>query len=131
MTTERDKRMMEAALFLAKAPYDKIPTEELNLLLDHGNLIGGFICGVRWADKNPESPWVHVDERMPEDSLPKLSDEYKNRRHVKVFLRMKNGRIMEAERRMGSDDTWYFNTPLCMRDQITHWMPVPPIPTNK
>ena len=83
MTIERDKRMMEAALFLAKAPFYKIPTEELNLLLDHGNLIGGFICGVRWADKNPESPWVHVDERMPEDSLPKLSDEYKNRRHVK------------------------------------------------
>ena len=131
MTTERESRILIAAKILARSSSSELSAEDNRLLYTHGPVVGSFICGVRWADKNPESPWVHVDERMPEDSLPKLSDEYKNRRHVKVFLRMKNGRIMEAERRMGSDDTWYFNTPLCMRDQITHWMPVPPIPTNK
>lgn len=129
MTTERDKRMMEAALFLAKAPFDKIPTEELNLLLDHGNLIGGFICGARWADKNPESPWVHVDERMPEDSLPKLSNEEKERKSIRVLVLMRNGNIMSTIRAYSyGHGRWFFNIPLQMRDQITHWMPVPPRP---
>ena len=118
MTTEREQRMMDAALFLADAS-----TEALN----KGIVVSSFFSGVRWADKNPESPWVHVDERMPNDSLPRLTNEDKTRGRIKVFVRLKNGNMMKAYFIRVSNSKWYFNVPLNMRNEITHWMPVPPI----
>lgn len=66
MNAEREQRMMIAAKILAGAPFNELPQDELDIMLNHGNIIGGFICGVHWADKNPESPWIHIESRMPD-----------------------------------------------------------------
>ena len=115
MTTERDKRMMEAALFLAKSPFDKLPTEELDLLLDHGNLIGGFICGARWAENNPINPWVNVNERMPEMGVPVLTYMVSFLKGAKPIL------LINVLNEKGWKETMrkYY--------KVTHWMPIPPI----
>lgn len=118
--------MMVAAKILA-GPFDKIANEDLNTILEHGNVTGAFICGVRWADKNPDSPWVDVNTRMPEDCLPELSDETRMRKSIKAFVNMMDGRLMEVERRIGLNGKWYWNMDIRMREQITHWMPVPSI----
>ena len=128
MTKEREQRMMIAAKILAGKPINELPKDELDIMLNHGNIIGGFICGVRWADKNPESPWVQINVRMPEDSLPELTNTELRKKDIKAIILFKDGRIMEGHRRISSDGTWYWNIPLRMRDQITHWMPIPPRP---
>ena len=118
--------MMVAAKILA-GPFDKISNEDLNTILEHGNVAGGFICGVRWADKNPETPWVDANKRLPEDSLPHLSNKDLERQSIKVMVRMMNGSVLEANRRISLDGVWYWNIPVRMRDHITHWMPVPSV----
>jgi hypothetical protein len=129
MTKGREEAMMIAAKIL-NGPFDKISQEDLETILDFGNVVGGFICGVRWADKNPESPWHHVGQIMPEECCPKLGGDRKHRYTIKVFVRMMDGRMMETTRRLSIDGTWYWNMDMRMREQITHWMAVPPINWN-
>lgn len=128
MNAEREQRMMIAAKILAGAPFNELPQDELDIMLNHGTIIGGFICGVHWADKNPESPWIHIESRMPEQSLPELSNWELRKKSIKAILLLKNGRTIEGYRRISTDGTWYWNIPIRMRDEITHWMPVPPRP---
>ena len=128
MTKEREQRMMIGAKILAGTPINELPKDELDIMLNHGYIIGVFICGVRWADQNPENPWISVKERLPEDSLPDLSDKELGRKTVKVIVLMMDGRIMETCRRIYHDHLWYWNIPSRMHEQITHWMPIPPRP---
>ena len=129
MNTEREAAILVAANILANTPIDMMNKEDVSTMIKHGSVKGAFICGVRWADKNPESPWVNVEERMPESSIPEVSDQSRSRAQIKVMVMLKNGNIMEATRRKGIHGIWYFNIPLRMRDQITHWMPIPPAPS--
>ena len=128
MNKEREIAMLVAANILAKKPFDQLDKQDLATMINHGTIRGAFICGVRWADRNPESPWVNISERMPEDSLPELANKELRKKDIKAFILFKDGRIMEGHRRISSDGTWYWNIPICMRDEITHWMPVPPRP---
>lgn len=128
MTKEREQRMMIGAKILAGTPINELPKDELDIMLNHGNIIGGFICGARWADKNPKNPWVSVNERLPEDSLPQLTNNELGRKTMKVIVLMMDGRIMEAYRRFYCNRQWYWNIPSRMREQVTHWMPVPARP---
>ena len=131
MTQQRIKDMIAAAELLAHTPIDKLDEHDLRTMVGYGSIMGGFMCGVRWADRNPESPWIHIEDRMPEDSLPVLSNPKKIiKKPIKVMVCMKNGQVMQATRRTSIDGIWYFNIPLCMRDQITHWMPIPPLPED-
>lgn len=129
MNKEREQRMMDAAIMIAHASVNTLSTEESNVLKENGPIKGSFVCGVRWADRNPESPWVNISERLPEESLPAISKpKYALKKPIKVMLRMKNGHVMQATRRISIGGTWYFNIPIPMREQITHWMPIPPVP---
>lgn len=65
---------------------------------------------------------------MPEQSIPEISNADRERDQIKVMVRLMNGNVMQASRRKSSEGIWYFNIPMQMRDQITHWMPIPPLP---
>ena len=128
MDKERETAMLIAANILAKQPIDQLDKQDLATMINHGNITGAFICGVRWADRNPESPWVQINVRMPEDSLPELSNTELRKKDIKAIILFKDGRIMEGHRRISTSGIWYWNIPTRMRDQITHWMPIPPVP---
>lgn len=128
MDKEREKRMLIEASILLNSPLDMLPKEHRDNIEDFGIVRGAFICGVRWADRNPESPWVQINVRMPEDSLPELANKQLERQSVKVMIVRRNGQVMEASRRISLDGKWYWNIPVRMRDDITHWMPIPPVP---
>lgn len=130
MNKDRETSMLVAANILAKKPFDQLDKQDLATMINHGNVRGAFICGVRWADRNPKSPWVNISERMPEDSLPELSIKERERQSVKVMILRKSGQVMEAARRISLDGTWNWNIPYRMRDDITHWMSIPPVPNN-
>ena len=128
MNKEREAAMLVAANLLS-GPINKIDSKDLETILEYGNIPGAFICGVRLADKNPESPWVNVEDRMPESSIPEVSDQSRSRAQIKVMVMLMSGNIMETTRRRNLQGVWYFNIPIRMRDQITHWMPIPPAPS--
>lgn len=128
MNKERETSMFLAAKILS-GPINKINPNDLDTMLEHGNVQGAFVCGVRWADRNPESPWVNITDRMPEDSLPTVNHEEYGRKCIRVMVLMKSGNIMSTTR-MYSNGTWYFNLPLRMRDDIVYWMPVFPVPNE-
>ena len=81
-------------------------------------------------ERNTKSPWVHVADRMPENSFPELRNPERGRNQIKVMVLLMNNNVMQAVRRKSTDGIWYFNIPMRMRDQITHWMPIPPIPNQ-
>lgn len=129
MTTERESRILIAAKTLARSSSSELSVEDNRLMYAHGPVVGAFICGARWADQHPENPWVHVNERKPEDSLPTVSFEENGRKCIRVMVLMKSGNIISTTR-MYSNGTWYFNLPLRMRDDIVYWMPVFPVPNE-
>lgn len=128
MTDEKRNRMFEAAKFLSQQHQeDKLSYDDRQLFYHFGQTAASFVLGARWADK--EGSWINITDRMPEDSLPVLSNPKKTiKKPIKVMVCMRNGQVMQATRRTSIDGIWYFNIPLCMRDQITHWMPIPPLP---
>lgn len=130
MTEDKRTRMYEAALLLAQQHQDdKLCYDDRQLFYRFGQTAASFVIGARWSEK--EDSWVSIADRMPEDSLPVLSNPKKIiKKPIKVMVCMKNGHVMQATRRASIDGTWYFNIPMAMRDQITHWMPIPPVPTE-
>ena len=71
-----------------------------------------FEAGVIWADKNPKSPWISVDEDLPcyhEELKPNSYATYK------VIVLLNDGRIRETY--------MFYDKWLEYRKKITHWMP--------
>ena len=129
MNKEKLERMWNAAKMLGKkAAEDTLNYDDRQLLQLHGLVAGSFVIGARWSDK--ESPWIRTDTRMPEKSIPEISSTDRERDQIKVMVRLMNGNVMQANRRKSSEGIWYFNIPMQMRDQITHWMPIPPLPED-
>ena len=129
MNKEKLERMWNAAKMLGKkAAEDTLNYDDRQLLQLHGLVAGSFVIGARWSDK--ESPWTRTDTRMPEKSIPEISSTDRERDQIKVMVRLMNGNVMQAYRRKSSEGIWYFNIPMQMRDQITHWMPIPPVPED-
>ena len=129
MTDEKKNRMFEAAKFLAQQHQeDKLSYDDRQLFYHFGQTAASFVLGARWADK--EGSWINITDRMPEDSLPEVSNPKRSRDYIKVLIRLKNDTIMEGRRRLSYNRTYYWNIPIRMRDQITHWMPIPPLPSE-
>ena len=77
-------------------------------------LVEAFRCGAEWADKHPISPWISVEERMPEKVNKFLSDE--------VLVRyLRGGKEYTFVTHYDYEyQTW--NIP-----NVTHWMPIPEV----
>ena len=77
-------------------------------------LVEAFRCGAEWADKHQPSPWISVEERMPEKVNKFLSDE--------VLVRyLRGGKEYTFVTHYDYEyQTW--NIP-----NVTHWMPIPEV----
>ena len=129
MTEDKRNIMFEEAKFLAQQHQeDKLSYDDRQLFYHFGQTAASFVLGARWADK--EGSWINITDRMPEDSLPEVSNPKRSRDYIKVLIRLKNDTIMEGRRRLSYNRTYYWNIPIRMRDQITHWMPIPPLPSE-
>ena len=76
----------------------------------------GFINGAEWADSNPISKWISVNEKLPPEQKDGLS--------IKVIVACSNGKIdlSRYDHEMGG---WI--SPVS--DVIfTHWMRLPELP---
>lgn len=77
-----------------------------------------FEEGAKWADANPKSQWISVEDDLPYRHKELLSDEFCTKyvfvlidKHITNKLSMRNDKIM------GWQWGQHFN--------VTHWMPIP------
>ena len=81
------------------------------------------------------SPWVSVEERMPEDDLP----EGTNRLQIKVLvaIKAKNGYTVRTQNRIRQEQSWINKEPFTAwywkfsHGEVTHWMPLPSPPDRR
>lgn len=71
-----------------------------------------FIEGAKFADANQPSPWISVEERLPEE-------------HTDVIVT--DGSNVAYCRKYG--DGFYTNVGKCCN--VTHWMPIPELPNEE
>ena len=87
-------------------------------------LVEAFRCGAQWADEHPKSPWVSINERLPEE-------------FQMVFVHMQGGSydcaiytngIFERSLQInfGMKDGGYTTISWLQKfkSNITHWMPI-------
>ena len=75
-----------------------------------------FIEGAQWADSNPKSPWISVNEKLPPVE--------KNNFSIKVIVVSTKGKIDFS--RYDYDMEGWISPILDM--VFTHWMPIPELP---
>lgn len=75
----------------------------------------GFEVGAAWADRNPKSPWISVNEKLPPIEKDNLS--------IKVIVVSTKGKIDFSKYDYDAEE-WI--TP--ESDIFTHWMFLPKLP---
>ena len=76
----------------------------------------GFEAGVKWADANPKSSWISVNEKLPPEEKDGLS--------IKVFVISSKNKITFS--RYDYDVKGWISSVLDI--VFTHWMPLPEPP---
>lgn len=75
-----------------------------------------FIEGAKWADANQPSPWISVEERLPEPEKEVII--LNKRKHTDIDFLTDD---FEGGYYWWKSDESIF----CEDDEITHWMPIP------
>ena len=89
----------------------KFAANEDILYRDSVVAIDRFIAGAEWADEHPKSPWISVEDRLPE--------------YGELVLAVIEGEVCLCE--CATDDGVWFERGLTT-DKPTYWMPIPEIP---
>ena len=78
-----------------------------------------FEAGAKWADKNPKSPWISVEDRLPEPE-----------KEVIILNKSKQTDIDFLTDDFEGGYYWWKSDEIicCDDDKITHWMPIPQLP---
>ena len=89
----------------------------------------GFESGVKWADANPKSPWISVEDDLPSNHEELIENENYTK-EVFVILSYneipskKHAEVCYMCNKIGSYNVdWHWqNSPYY---HVTHWMPIP------
>lgn len=82
-----------------------------------------FEAGAKWADANPKSPWISIDDDLPcnHEDMIALVDTL-GKYTYEVLVRFNYGGISLANMNCrGYKQNWRWSE----RGIITHWMPIP------
>lgn len=91
--------------------YDKIYNSEIE----------SFKAGVKWADKNPQSPWISVKDDLPCNHEELLHPLYAN--FTKDVLVIFENKYISLERMIKDDKgNWKFV------GNVLYWIPIPELP---
>ena len=129
MKREEQIKAASSAYTRVKCPM-AIGGDRFKNMIDSLNANPAFIAGAEWADKNPKSPWISVEERLPEITVPILRESdfvfvhvvNKDTGHEWVELPAKYNKQFHDW--MTNDFTWINKR----GGVVTHWMPIPQIP---
>ena len=83
----------------------------------------GFEFGVNWADSNQKSPWISVEDDLPNNPKYLKQPDYS----PWVIAVTENGEVLPAQM-IVMHGRWVWHSRVSMRhEDITHWMPIPKI----
>ena len=85
-----------------------------------------FTVGAKWADSNPKSPWISVEDDLPCNNPDNI---YFGFTTSVLAIDDKNNTFM-AFMMKGKDNKWVWDSShgFAFLDHITHWMPIPKLP---
>lgn len=99
-----------------------IPPSEKGRNYEQALMATGFEAGVKWADNNPKSPWISVEDDLP-CNYEELIDTTRHCTVSKdVIVRHKDG-SMTFDRMIKN-----YKSQLIFLSDVTHWMPLPKLP---
>ena len=93
-----------------------------------------FIEGAKWADNNPKSPWISVEDDLPYYHEYLLDTDISTKKVLVILQYNEDPTLREVQfckmfnhKNMGTfNDRWYWNCPRCYK--VTHWMSIPEFP---
>lgn len=80
-----------------------------------------FETGAKWADENPKSPWISVNDDLPYNHKELLQSNYTDR----VLVSARNG-YSEVAFMCVIEEAWEWSTLI----NVKYWMPIPKPPIN-
>lgn len=80
----------------------------------------GFEVGAMWADNNPKSPWISVEDDLPCNHEELLNPDGKE--ETSYVVAIIHGYIIMS-RMYKLNGKWYWEN-----DEPTHWFPIPKLP---
>lgn len=93
--------------------------QKLDFVLPEHN---AFLAGAEWADANPKSPWISVENDLPcnHDSMIREVCKGVDYETNRVLVLLIDGAIEISYMYRWMPHAWRWNT--C---EVTHWMPLP------
>ena len=82
-------------------------------------LCNSFKQGAEWADANPKSPWIRVEDDLPCNHQDLTHSNYTDR----VLISARNG-FVEVTFMSKIENIWVWETPI----KVSYWMPIPKLP---
>lgn len=82
-----------------------------------------FIQGAKWADANPKSPWISVDNDLPCNHEELIHFVFTN--NVLVIDDKQNTSIAFMKKYKDNEWIWDGTNNFLFLHFITHWMPIP------
>lgn len=88
----------------------------------------GFRKGVEWADKNPKSPWISVEDDLPCNHKDLIEYDKFTKCVLVVWVLDNNPalRHIEIDRMIKEANNWHWNN--IQFQHITHWMSISELP---
>ena len=113
----------EEQAFEVSKRFEESLTEKDLATLSKDDMCFAFQLGLKWADNNPKSPWISVDDDLP-CNYPELrtgESSIYSEVTIPVIAVIHNFIIMS--RMYKEDGKWYWEN-----DEPTYWFPVPKPP---
>ena len=85
-----------------------------------------FTVGAKWADSNPKSPWISVEEDLPCNNPNNIHFGFTNT--VLVIDDENNTYIAFMVKDKDNKWVWDSADNFAFLHSITHWMPIPKLP---
>ena len=81
----------------------------------------GFVHGARWADNNPDSPWIDVEDDLPNNPKYLKQPDYS----PWVIAVTENGEVLPAQM-IVMHEKWIWHSRFSRKhEDIVLWMPIP------
>ena len=85
-----------------------------------------FTVGAKWADSNPKSPWISVEDDLPCNNPNNIHFGFTNT--VLVIDEENNTYIAFMVKDKDNKWSWDSADNFAFLHSITHWMPIPKLP---
>lgn len=85
-----------------------------------------FIEGAKWADKNPKSPWISVEDDLPCNHEELIDKNFKGNFQKTLFVVVWYDNHEDLDCMISENGEWRWLGKF--RNSYTHWLSIPKLP---